>query len=98
MTVYRLTEQADRNLGEIYLYAAEQFGMRQADRYADELEHVFGLLADHPLMGRPAEGIRPSLRRHEHAGHVIFYRPAGEGVLIVAIIHRRMRPDLDPEG
>lgn len=98
MTAYRLTGQADRNLGEIYLYAAEQFGIRQADRYLDELEHVFGLLTNHPLMGRPADKFRPGLRRHEHAGHVIFYRPTGEGVLIVAIIHRRMRPELDPEG
>ena len=97
MTAYRLTRQADRNLGEIYLYAAEQYGIRQADKYADDLEHVFGLLAGHPLMGRPADKIRPGLRRHEHAGHVIFYRPTGEDVLIVAVIHRRMRPDLDPE-
>ena len=90
MTRYRLTRQADRNLGENYLYAAEQFGIRQADQYADELEHVFDLLA--------ADKIRAGLRRHEHAGHVIFYRPAGEGVLIVGIVHRRVRPDLDPEA
>ena len=97
MTAYRFTEQADRNLGEIYLYAAEQFGVRQADKYADELEHVFGLLADHPLMGRAADKIKAGLRRHEHAGHVIFYRLTGESVLIVAVINRRMRPDIDPE-
>lgn len=97
MMSYRLTQQADRDLGEIYLYAAEHFGIRQADRYADELGHVFGLLGTHPMMGRPADKIRPGLRRHEHAGHVIFYRPIEEGVLIVAVVHRRMRPDLDPE-
>ena len=58
MTAYRLTEQADRNLGEIYLYAAEQFGLRQADKYAGELEHLFDLLSDQPLMGRSADRIR----------------------------------------
>lgn len=97
MTRYRLTRQAEGDLGEIYLYAAERFGIRQADIYSEELQHVFGLLADHPSMGRPADRIRAGLRRHEHAGHVIFYRTTGEGVTIVAIIHRRMRPDLDPE-
>lgn len=97
MTAYLLTRQADRNLGEIYLYAAEQFGIRQAEKYTAELEGVFDLIAAHPFMGRPADKIRLGLRRHEHAGHVVFYRQAGEGVLIVAIIHRRMRPDLDPE-
>lgn len=97
MTEYRLTRQADKHMGEIYLYTAERFGMRQADRYAGELEHIFGLLAEHPLMGRSAGKIRTGLRRHEHAGHVIFYRPTGEGLVIVAIVHRRMRPDLDLE-
>ena len=48
-------------------------------------------------MGRPAERIRAGLRRHEHAEHVVFYRQTGEGVSIVAIVHRRMRPDLDPD-
>ena len=97
MTAYRLTEQADRNLGEIYLYAAEQFGLRQADKYAGELEHLFDLLSDQPLMGRSADRIRAGLRRHEHAEHVVPYRPTGMSVLIIAIIHRRRRPDLDPE-
>jgi toxin ParE1/3/4 len=97
VTTYRLTRQADRNLGEIFLYAAEHFGIRQADLYADELDHVFGLLASHPMMGRPADKIRPGMRRHEQAGHVIFYRPIDGGVLIVAMVHRPMRLDLDPE-
>lgn len=95
--IYRLTRQADRNLGEIYLYTAEQFGIRQADKYAADLERVFDLIAAHPSMGRSADKVRLGLRRHEHAGHVVFYQQVSDGVLIVAVIHRRMRPDLDPE-
>ena len=95
MSGYRLTRQADRNLIDIYLYTAERFGIRQADCYADGLQSTFNVLVENPKMGRAADEIRPGIRRHEHAGHVIFYRQTGEGLLMVAIIHHRMRPDLD---
>ncbi len=98
MTAYRLTRQADRNLIDIYLYSAERFGIRQADSYANSLQKTFDLLADNPLMGRTADEIRPGLRRHEHASHVIFYRQTNQGLLIVGVIHGRMRPDLDPDA
>ncbi|WP_245472029.1 type II toxin-antitoxin system RelE/ParE family toxin [Rhizobium jaguaris] len=41
----------------------EKFGLRQADRYLDELIHRFELLADNPFMGRKAESIAPTARR-----------------------------------
>ena len=45
-------------------------------------------------MGRVADEIRKGVRRHEHAGHVIFFREDRQGLLILAVVHRRMRPDL----
>ena len=33
--------------------------------------------------------IRPGVRRHEHASHVILYESVGTGVLILALVHRR---------
>lgn len=89
----RLTRQADQHLGDIYLYTAERFGRAQADTYLQEFTATFDLLADNPRMGRAADHVRPGLRRHEHAGHVIFYRETGEGLLIVGVIHSRRRPE-----
>ena len=98
MNGYRLSRQADRNLADVYLYTTEQFGLRQADSYAEGLLRTFELLVSHPMMGRAADAIRPGMRRHEHAGHVILCEVADEGLLIVGIIHRRMRPDLDVDA
>lgn len=92
-----MTRQADQNLKLIYVDTAEHFGIRQAESYASGLIKTFDLLVDNPKMGRVADHIRPGIRRHEHAAHVIFYRQSGEGILIIGIIHRRMRPDLDPD-
>ena len=97
MSGYRLSRQADRTLADIYFHTAERFGIRQADSYATGMLTTFDLLVTFPTMGRIASNIRPGLRRHEHGSHVIFYRVRDDGLFIVGIIHRRMRPDLDIE-
>ena len=90
---YRLTQQADQHLGDIYLYTAKTFGRAKADSYLQGFAATFDLLADNPHMGRAADHVRPGLRRHEHAGHVIFYREMGKGLLIIGVIHSRRRPE-----
>jgi toxin ParE1/3/4 len=90
---YSLTRQADRHLSDIYLYTAKTFGRAQADSYLQAFAATFRLLAENPQMGRAADEVRPGLRRHEHAGHVIFYRGTGKRLLIIGVIHNRRRPE-----
>ncbi|WP_342165972.1 type II toxin-antitoxin system RelE/ParE family toxin [Methylobacterium sp. SD21] len=89
MCDYRLTKRAEADLFDIAVHGYRQFGARQAEAYAAGLEHAFELLADNPGMGRRADVIRPGVHRHEHASHVILYESVGDGVLILAIVHRR---------
>lgn len=89
MTDYTLTRRAEADLFDIAVHGYRQFGSRQAEAYAAGLEHAFRLLADNPQMGRTADAIRPGVRRHEHAAHVILYESAASGVLILAIVHGR---------
>lgn len=96
MTSYRLTRRADQDLIDIYLYTLETFGLDQAERYVEGIRSCLGLLADNPRLGRRADIVRPGTRRHEHGGHVIFYREDAEqgGLVIQAVIHSRRRPEL----
>lgn len=96
MNSYRITQRADRDLINIYLYTLETFGFKQAEDYTQRMKWCFAALADHPRMGRLAEEVRPGVRRHEHGSHVIFYREdaAAGDILILAVLHARMRPDL----
>ncbi len=89
MSDYRLTKRAEADLFDIAVHGYRSFGSRQAETYAAGLAHTFGLLADNPGMGRKADAIRPGVHRHEHASHVILYEKTDEGVLILAVIHRR---------
>lgn len=86
---YRLTKRAEDDLLDIFLFGLETFGLLQAERYKDGLEHCFQLLADNPKLGRTAETIGLGIRRHEHLSHVILYEEADGGVLIIALVHGR---------
>lgn len=87
MNSYALTKRAEADLFDVFLFGYEQFGEKQAEAYAAELEYVFQLLADNPRMGREAEIIAHGIRRHEHESHVILYEIASGGILIHAIVH-----------
>ena len=87
MSEYVLTKRAEADLYDIFLFGYQQFGERQAEAYAAELERAFQLLANNPRMGRKAELIAQGVRRHEHRSHVILYEIAPDGVLILAVVH-----------
>lgn len=87
MNSYRLTTQAENAIFDVFLYGIEQFGLRQARLYKNEMENCFQLLGDNPRMGRPAITIGEKVRRHEHGSHVILYETDSSGVLILAVVH-----------
>jgi toxin ParE1/3/4 len=86
---HRLSQRADRDLRDIYLYGVENFGLAQAERYRLELDGCFGMLSEFPRMGRLSDTIRAGLRRHEHGSHVVIYKEQPDHVLIVAVVHGR---------
>lgn len=89
MSEYRLTDDAEADLLDVFLYGFERFGVLQASAYKDGLARCFQLIAENPGIGRPARDVGLGVRRHEHARHVIFYEEASDGVLILAVIHER---------
>ncbi len=88
MTRFRIAERADQDLVKIYEFGRIAFGPQQAVKYLLELDHVFGLLADNPRIGRLARNIGPDVRRHEHKSHIILYVEEGEGILIAAVVYK----------
>ena len=54
---------------------------------SDDIERIFGLIAEHPQIGRQRPEVMPGLRSFAIAPWVIFYRIEDEAVGIVRIIH-----------
>ena len=94
MGSYRVSRRAKSDLISIYHWSEEAFGRGQADRYAARFPEVFALLAAFPGLGYSADHVKRGLRRIDVGSHALFYRETASGVLILAILHQRMRPDL----
>jgi len=89
MSGYRLSNRADSDLFDIFVYGIDAFGEAQALIYQNDLDWVFRLLAENPRLGRLAPLVGPDIRRHEHASHVILYEEDEKGVVILAVVHSR---------
>lgn len=89
MGEYRVSDQADEDLLDIYMYGVDRFGRPQAVEYQLSFERCFELIADNRRMGRLSDTIRAGLRRHEHGSHVVIYKELPDHILIVAVVHRR---------
>ena len=87
MRRYRLSAEADEDMVTVYIQGHDRFGPFQADRYHDELEALFGRLADFPELGRLRQEYHPPVRIASHKAHVIVYEETPDGVLIIRVRH-----------
>ena len=62
MVEYRLSPRAQRDLGEIFDYTVERWGLPQALRYTDLIATACADLADAPERGYDCGDIRPGHR------------------------------------
>ncbi|MBA5801365.1 MULTISPECIES: type II toxin-antitoxin system RelE/ParE family toxin [Rhizobium] len=86
---YRTTVEADRDIAEIYVLGADQFGVPQSERYIDDLFSTFELLDDNPRMARERRELNPPMRLHPYHAHMIAYMIRDENILIVRVLHGR---------
>ena len=87
---YRLSRRAAEDVADIADYTISTFGLSQARRYRNGLEQSFQYLAEYPHQGQSAGELAPGLRRHRYQSHMIFYRKADTGILVIRVLHARM--------
>ncbi len=95
MSRVRLSDKADADFFEAYLYGIEKFGRVQAVRFIRDLRNTFVVLSEHPRLGSLWRSIDPRVRRHEHRSYVILYEETPEGILILAVVHASSLKRLD---
>jgi len=86
MSEYRLSPDAEQDVGEMYRRGFWQFGERQADKFYNQLFDSLELLASFPKSGRSADDIYLDLRRVEFNPYVIFYLPRDYGVYVLRLL------------
>lgn len=86
MSEYRLSEDAEQDVAEMYRRGFWEFGELQADKFYSQLFDSLELLASFPQSGRAADDIYPALRRIEFNPYVIFYLPRDYGVYVLRLM------------
>ncbi len=87
----QFSQQASRDIDEIYLYGLINFGEDQADIYSEKMKKLMlDTLRHNPEIGRLDTRVNPAIRRFDFENHVMFYDIAKTDILIVRILHRSM--------
>jgi toxin ParE1/3/4 len=89
MSRFILTPAAAADINGIWDYTAARWSPDQADSYTDDLRDACRALAAGLKTGRPVD-VRAGYLKHGVGSHVIYYRKADSGLVIVRVLHGRM--------
>ncbi len=94
MVKYRLTNEAVKDLEEIWSYTKQKWSLEQADRYYNLIIDEIEFIASNPLLGRSIDYIAEGYRSTKVKSHVVFYKQQqDETILVVRILHQAMDSD-----
>jgi toxin ParE1/3/4 len=84
---YRISEDAERDLDEIFVYWAHRTGLEIADRIIDRITERFWMLGEHPNGGKPAGNVAPGVKCFPAGKYLIYYRNTRSGTDILHVFH-----------
>jgi toxin ParE1/3/4 len=85
VTEFRLAPEAEAELDDLWIRIARDSGSIEiATRVVEKIADHFWLLARYPYLGRARdEDLRPGLRSFPAGDHVIIYRVAEDGIVLI---------------
>ena len=89
--IFELSEKANEDLENIWLYTYENWSQEQADRYYNLILNEIEYIAKHFESGKSTEHIRKGYRSTKVKSHLVFYRKSKRNTAeIIRILHQRM--------
>lgn len=93
MAKFILTDEAVTHINNIRDYTRNRWGKQQVKQYLDSLRASLNQLAENPLMGTlrfKEEGIYS----FPCASHTVYYIQKKDCIVILAILHQSMTPEI----
>jgi toxin ParE1/3/4 len=90
VTIFLISQRAQRDLEGIWDYTAEHWNLVQAEIYLRGIWTAIQTVTADPRIGRTADDVRPGYRRYSVGSHVIFYRITQDGIDVVRVLHSHM--------
>ena len=90
MTIgYKLSQEADNDIADIFDYTEFEYGLQKAIEYTTQFSAVFIRLYQELELRRSRDEIRAGLRSLIQNKHVIFYRILNDHIRIVKVLDSR---------
>ena len=91
MAKFELTNNAVKDLSDIWNYTFEAWSESQADKYYKLIINACSAIAKKPQIGKAYPEIYPDLKGKITSKHIIFYRVMeDQSIEITRILHERM--------
>ena len=89
---FKISQQAGRDIEEIWLYTYENWSLEQADRYYNLIMDEIEYLAKNPKSGNDYSDVRKGYFCSQIKSHLIFYKinSKKKEIEVVRILHQRM--------
>ena len=89
---FKISNEAQSDLENIWLYTFETWSIEQADRYIELIVDEIEYLADNPKTGKDFSSVRKGYFSSKVKFHFIFYKinQKGELIEIIRILHQQM--------
>lgn len=80
---------AAADIGSIWDYTAETWGVGQADRYVDDIRDTCVALAGGERVGRRVD-VLDGYMKYPVGRHLIFFRQDRQGIVVIRVLHQSM--------
>ncbi len=94
MQKFTISKKAKNDLKDIGRYSLKNWGKQQRNKYLTNLDHRFHDLANEPEKGKDRDYIRENYQSYDEGKHVIYYKTIEGRIVIIRILHERMKPEL----
>ena len=90
MSRYVLSPAAQADLDRIWDFGEARWGLAQAEAYARQIQRAVEAIAADPRRGRRCDDVREGYFKFGVGAHMLVYRPTGDAIDVVRILHQRM--------
>ncbi len=88
---YRISNEAIKDLNDIWIYTLNKWSREQADRYYKLIIEEIEFISENYLIGKSIEQTRTNYRVTKIKSHLIFYRKVNNDIVeVVRILHQGM--------
>lgn len=93
MAKFILTDEAIAHINNIRDYTRNKWGKQHVKQYLGSLRSVLNKLAENPLMGT-LRFKEDGIYSFPYVSHTIYYAVQKEQIIILAILHQSMTPEI----